>query len=97
MPFGGKRKPLQRAGSPSPRQRAGVRSPMPRPPDSPLYRSICLNGRSPPETPFDRLGYQTAHVFRHYDIGNVESLRDRFTRARALRPASQGGEPRQPS
>jgi len=28
-------------------------------------------------------GHQTALVFRHYDIGNVERLRDRLTRARA--------------
>jgi hypothetical protein len=28
-------------------------------------------------------GHQTAHVFRHYDIGNVEALRERLTRSRA--------------
>jgi hypothetical protein len=28
-------------------------------------------------------GHQTAHVFRHYDLGNVEALRERLTRARA--------------
>ena len=27
-------------------------------------------------------GHQTAHVFRHYDIGNVDALRARLTRAR---------------
>src|SRR5205823_12497092 len=28
-------------------------------------------------------GHQTAHVFRHYDIGNVEALRERLARSRA--------------
>ena len=28
-------------------------------------------------------GQQTAHVFRHYDIGNVEALRERLTQSRA--------------
>jgi integrase len=28
-------------------------------------------------------GHQTAHVFRHYDIGDVEALRERLTRSRA--------------
>jgi integrase len=28
-------------------------------------------------------GHQTAHVFRHYDIGNVEALRERLSRSRA--------------
>jgi len=28
-------------------------------------------------------GHQTAHVFRHYDIGDVEVLRDRLARSRA--------------
>ena len=28
-------------------------------------------------------GHQTAHVFRHYNLGDVESLRDRLTASRA--------------
>ena len=28
-------------------------------------------------------GHQTAHVFKHYDLGDVDALRDRLTRARA--------------
>jgi hypothetical protein len=28
-------------------------------------------------------GHHTAHVIRHYDIGNVEALRERLTRSRA--------------
>ena len=28
-------------------------------------------------------GHQTAHVFRHYDIGNVEALRERLACSRA--------------
>ena len=28
-------------------------------------------------------GHQTAHVFRHYDIGNVEALRERLAHSRA--------------
>ena len=27
-------------------------------------------------------GHQTAHVFRHYDLGNVDVLRERLTRSR---------------
>jgi hypothetical protein len=27
-------------------------------------------------------GHQTAHVFKHYDLGNVDALRERLTRAR---------------
>jgi integrase len=27
-------------------------------------------------------GHQTAHVFRHYDIGDVDALRERLARAR---------------
>jgi integrase len=27
-------------------------------------------------------GHQTSHVFKHYDLGNVDALRDRLTRAR---------------
>jgi hypothetical protein len=27
-------------------------------------------------------GHQTSHVFRHYDLGNVDALRERLTRAR---------------
>jgi len=35
-------------------------------------------------------GHTTTHVFRHYDIGNVDALRERLTRARtavAARPS----------
>jgi integrase len=28
-------------------------------------------------------GHQTSHVFRHYDLGNVEALRARLSQARA--------------
>ena len=28
-------------------------------------------------------GHTTAHVFRHYDIGNVEALRQKLARRRA--------------
>jgi integrase len=27
-------------------------------------------------------GHQTAHVFRHYDLGNVEALRERLAKSR---------------
>jgi hypothetical protein len=27
-------------------------------------------------------GHQTPHVFKHYDLGNVDALRERLTRAR---------------
>jgi hypothetical protein len=27
-------------------------------------------------------GWKTAHVFTHYDLGNIDGLRDRLTRAR---------------
>ena len=43
-------------------------------------------------------GHQTAHVFRHYDIGNVEALRERLARSRATvarltkAAASEGAE-----
>ena len=40
-------------------------------------------------------GHQTAHVFRHYDIGNTEALREWLTRSRAtvarLTKAAAGG------
>ena len=33
-------------------------------------------------------GHQTAHVFRHYDIGNVDALRERLARARGRGPVA---------
>jgi integrase len=41
-------------------------------------------------------GHQTAHVFRHYDIGNTDALRARLSKARgsivALRGNGEQGE-----
>jgi integrase len=43
-------------------------------------------------------GHQTAHVFRHYDIGNVDALRERLARARGrgtVAPRSDSREQRE--